>query len=184
TLTAVSSAPQKKQPYSFWLGGVAATIAASITHPLALTKVRLQVSGNKHMVDGIKKTYRTAGMRGLAGRGCTRCSKKFLGAGKDVPVWKLALAGAWVPGGIAGFVGNPGEIIMVRLQGDFAKPPEKQFTYKNCFDALFRMLREEGPSSLVRGVGPNVFRAVLMNASQLASYDFKAEAAQDEVLCG
>ena len=31
------------------------------------------------------------------------------------------------------------------------------------------MVREEGVSSLARGVGPNVFRAVLMNASQLAS---------------
>jgi len=66
-------------------------------------------------------------------------------------------------GGIAGFVGNPAgtsshlptcrtrmrswsgicwlylEIVMVRLQGDFAKPPEKRFNYKNCFDALFRV---------------------------------------------
>lgn len=87
------------------------------------------------------------------------------------------------------------EIVMVRLQGDFAKPPEKRFNYKHCFDALFRvrlllpslsspllknpppqMVKEEGPSSLARGVGPNVFRAILMNASQLASYDFfKAE---------
>jgi hypothetical protein len=31
------------------------------------------------------------------------------------------------------------EIVMVRLQGDFAKPPEKRFNYKNCFDALFRV---------------------------------------------
>lgn len=31
------------------------------------------------------------------------------------------------------------------------------------------MVREEGASALLRGVGPNVFRAVLMNASQLAS---------------
>ena len=64
-----------------------------------------------------------------------------------------------VAGGIAGFVGNPGgayplkyhswrvtqsrihltEIVMVRLQGDFAKPPEKRFNYKHCFDALFRV---------------------------------------------
>lgn len=28
---------------------------------------------------------------------------------------------------------------MVRLQGDFAKPPEKRFNYKHCFDALFRV---------------------------------------------
>lgn len=32
------------------------------------------------------------------------------------------------------------------------------------------MVREEGVSSLTRGMAPNVFRAVLMNASQLASY--------------
>ena len=27
----------------------------------------------------------------------------------------------------------------VRLQGDFAKAPEKRFNYKHCFDALFRV---------------------------------------------
>jgi hypothetical protein len=28
---------------------------------------------------------------------------------------------------------------MVRLQGDFAKAPEKRFNYKHCFDALYRV---------------------------------------------
>jgi len=102
-------------------------------------------------------------------------SKKLIGAGPNAPAWKLAAAGS-MAGGISGLVGNPGEIVMVRMQGDFAKPPEKRFNYKHCFDALFRMVREEGPSSLMRGATPNVFRAILMNASQLASYDFfKAE---------
>ena len=32
---------------------------------------------------------------------------------------------------------------MVRLQGDFAKPPEKRFNYKHCFDALFRVRLSE-----------------------------------------
>ncbi|KAH8116624.1 mitochondrial carrier domain-containing protein [Phellopilus nigrolimitatus] len=65
---------------------------------------------------------------------------------------------------------------MVRLQGDFAKPHEKRLNYKNCFDGIYRVVRDEGTPSLARGVTPNVFRAVLMNASQLASYDyFKAE---------
>jgi len=75
-------------------------------------------------------------------------------------------------GGIAGVVGNPGEIIMVRMQGDYAKVPEKRLNYKHCFDGLFRMVREEGFSSLARGMTPNVVRAVLMHASQLASYDY------------
>lgn len=182
---------KKKEPYPFWLGGVAATIAASITHPLDLTKVRLQASGDKKMIDSIKKTVRTAGVRGLfdgiSGTWLRQMSyslcrfwaydesKKILGAGPNSPAWKLALAGS-MAGGISGIVGNPGELIMVRLQGDFAKPPEKRLNYKNCIDGLIRMVREEGTSSLARGMGPNVFRAILMNASQLASYDFfKAE---------
>jgi len=38
------------------------------------------------------------------------------------------------------------------------------------------MIRDEGAGSLTRGMAPNVVRAILMNASQLASYDwFKAE---------
>ncbi|EJD07753.1 mitochondrial carrier [Fomitiporia mediterranea MF3/22] len=182
---------KKKQPYPFWLGGLAATIAASITHPLDLTKVRLQASGDKRMIASLQKTVRTAGFRGLfdgiSGTWLRQMSyslcrfwaydesKKIVGAGPNAPAWKLALAGS-MAGGIAGLVGNPGEIIMVRLQGDFAKPPEKRLNYKNCIDGLFRMVREEGASSLGRGVVPNVFRAVLMNASQLASYDyFKSE---------
>ncbi|KAF7324598.1 hypothetical protein MKEN_00501100 [Mycena kentingensis (nom. inval.)] len=189
--------PLKKQPYPFWLGGVAATIAASITHPLDLTKVRLQASGDKRMVESIKKTYRTAGVRGMfdgiSGTWMRQMSyslcrfwaydesKKLIGAtGKDVPAWKLAAAGEYGCVGLAVLLALSGtlavQIVMVRLQGDFAKPPEKRFNYKHCFDALFRMVREEGVSSLARGVGPNVFRAILMNASQLASYDFfKAE---------
>ncbi|KAI0794934.1 mitochondrial carrier [Abortiporus biennis] len=194
----------KKQPYPFWLGGVAATIAASITHPLDLTKVRMQATGDKGMIQSLKKTVRTAGYRGLfdgiSGTWMRQMSyslcrfwaydesKKLLGANAQSPAWKLALAGS-MAGGIAGLVGNPGEIMMVRLQGDFAKPPEKRLNYKNCIDGLFRMVREEGASSLARGVGPNVFRAILMNASQLASYDFfKAELLktsyfQDNIYC-
>jgi dicarboxylate transporter 10 len=37
------------------------------------------------------------------------------------------------------------------------------------------MIRDEGPGSMARGMGPNVVRAILMNASQLASYDYFKE---------
>jgi len=209
TPTKIPSAPdvpvviKKKQPYPFWLGGLAATIAASITHPLDLTKVRLQASGDKGMINSIRKTVRTAGVRGLFD-GITGTwlrqmsysvcrfwaydeSKKFLGANSQSSPWTLALAGC-MAGGIAGMVGNPGEIMMVRMQADMAKPPEKRLNYKHSIDGMIRMTREEGISSWARGMGPNVFRAILMNASQLASYDyFKTELLkygfQDNITC-
>ncbi|KAI5992625.1 hypothetical protein EDC04DRAFT_2613600 [Pisolithus marmoratus] len=72
----------------------------------------------------------------VASRLCSVCmvssmaydeSKKFPGSGNCTS-------------SIMGIVGNPGEVIMVHLQGDFAKPPKKHFNYKHCFDALFRTI--------------------------------------------
>jgi dicarboxylate transporter 10 len=101
----------------------------------------------------------------------------------------MALAGS-MAGGIAGFLGNPAELIMVRMQADKAKPEGREclntslrankreyepwrlmierFNYRNSIQGLARMTREEGISSWARGIAPNTVRAILMNMSQLA----------------
>lgn len=40
----------------------------------------------------------------------------------------------------------------------------------NSFDGVYKIILYEGPGALFRGLGPNVARAVLMNASQLTTY--------------
>lgn len=100
----------------------------------------------------------------------------------------MALAGS-MAGGIAGFLGNPAELIMVRMQADKAKPADSEsrvapavftpglsadpilerFNYRNSIQGLARMTREEGIMSWARGIAPNTVRAILMNMSQLAS---------------
>ena len=42
-----------------------------------------------------------------------------------IPGYKMALAGS-MAGGIAGFLGNPAELIMVRMQADKAKPEGRE----------------------------------------------------------
>jgi dicarboxylate transporter 10 len=113
-----------------------------------------------------------------------------------IPGYKMALAGS-MAGGIAGFLGNPAELIMVRMQADKAKPEGRKclplishiclepnnlnarftrtlklmverFNYRNSIQGLARMTREEGISSWARGIAPNTVRAILMNMSQLA----------------
>lgn len=74
-------------------------------------------------------------------------------------------------GFLGGLAGNPADVINVRMQNDAALPPEQRRNYRHAFDGLVRMVREEGPASLFRGVWPNSTRAVLMTASQLVSYD-------------
>ncbi|WVQ95698.1 hypothetical protein IAU59_002797 [Kwoniella sp. CBS 9459] len=188
------SEPKKAvvKPYPFWLGGVAASIAASITHPLDLTKVRLQTSGDKGMIQSLRKTVHANGVRGLFDgltgtllRQMTYSMTRFAaydwakaevhkGPGPP-PAYKMALAGS-IAGGIAGIVGTPFETLMVRMQADKAKLPENRYNYRNSVHGLYRMTSEEGISSWTRGMGPNTFRSILMNMSQLASYDwFKQE---------
>lgn len=79
-------------------------------------------------------------------------------------------------GFLGGIAGTPADILNVRMQNDAALPPEQRRNYKHAIDGLIRMVREEGAASLFRGVWPNSARAVLMTASQLASYDvFKSQ---------
>jgi solute carrier family 25 (mitochondrial dicarboxylate transporter), member 10 len=73
---------------------------------------------------------------------------------------------------LGGIAGNPADVLNVRMQSDASKPPDVRQNYKNALSGLVRMIREEGLSSVWRGVGPNTARAVLANASQLASYDY------------
>lgn len=74
-------------------------------------------------------------------------------------------------GFLGGICGNPADVLNVRMQSDFAMPPEKRRNYKHVLDGFVRMVREEGPGSLTRAIWPNSARALLMTSSQLASYD-------------
>lgn len=74
-------------------------------------------------------------------------------------------------GFIGGIVGNPADVLNVRMQSDAALPPEQRRNYKHAFHGLVQMIRTEGPTSVFRGVWPNSARALMMTASQLASYD-------------
>jgi dicarboxylate transporter 10 len=79
-------------------------------------------------------------------------------------------------GFLGGIAGNPADIMNVRMQNDAALPAAERRNYRNAIHGLSRMVKEEGVHSLFRGVWPNSLRAVLMTASQLASYDiFKSE---------
>jgi hypothetical protein len=75
--------------------------------------------------------------------------------------WNIACAG--VSGGIAGLIGNPTEVVLVRMCADGAKPVESRFRYSNPLVGLWRVWREEGIKAFSRGIGPNVTRSVLMS---------------------
>ncbi|KAF2651722.1 putative DIC1-mitochondrial dicarboxylate carrier protein [Lophiostoma macrostomum CBS 122681] len=180
---------KRKEP--FWLGGAAASMAACCTHPLDQTKYRMQVLSTRISLieavrafairDGIFSLW--TGISASILRQSTYSTTRFalygyfsaklaaMSSSPHRPVSApLTIASAGLAGGIAGVVGNPAEVILVRMCADGAKPPAERFGYKHAFDALLRVGREDGVAAYFRGLGPNIVRSVLMNVSQIATY--------------
>lgn len=57
------------------------------------------------------------------------------------------------------------------MQNDGQLPLQQRRNYKHALDGVVRIAREEGITSLFRGLGPNMNRAILMTSSQCVSYD-------------
>ncbi|KAI0809248.1 dicarboxylic acid transporter [Irpex lacteus] len=183
---------QPRQTYPFWLGGVGASMAAACTHPLDLTKVRLQtippVHGHKpSMFSVLRLTVAKTGFRslytGLSAAFLRQMSYSLVRLGsyekmKEVlskngrPSSGSLFLSAMAAGAIGGIAGNPADILLVRMTSDNIRPPEQRYNYSNAISGLFRLIREEGVKGLFRGLEANVVRAVLMNASQVATYDY------------
>lgn len=82
---------------------------------------------------------------------------------------QMTMAGA-VAGLGGGIVGNPAEVVMVRMFADGNKPIEKRYHYSNALSGLRNMIKAEGLSSTISGMAPNVVRTTLMTGTQLPSY--------------
>ncbi|KAK9072124.1 hypothetical protein SSX86_008556 [Deinandra increscens subsp. villosa] len=81
------------------------------------------------------------------------------------------IAAGLLAGGIGAAVGNPADVAMVRMQADGRLPAAQRRNYKGVGDAITRMVKQEGVTSLWRGSSLTVNRAMIVTASQLASYD-------------
>lgn len=88
----------------------------------------------------------------------------------NIPLVQKIAAGL-IAGGIGAAVGNPADVAMVRMQADGRLPLAQRRNYKSVIDAISQMAKNEGVTSLWRGSSLTVNRAMLVTASQLASYD-------------
>ncbi|KAJ5688741.1 Mitochondrial dicarboxylate transporter [Penicillium macrosclerotiorum] len=185
----------KKVHYPFWFGGSASCFAAAVTHPLDLVKVRLQTrapDAPRTMIGTFGHIVRNNGVFGLYSglsaamlRQMTYSTTRFgiyeelksyfaktsPNSSSSSPGLLTLLGVATASGFIGGIAGNPADVLNVRMQHDASLPPEQRRNYRHALHGLVQMTRSEGVSSLFRGVWPNSTRAILMTASQLASYD-------------
>ncbi|CAK4619721.1 hypothetical protein LEN26_010603 [Aphanomyces euteiches] len=180
-----------KPPLYYGLGGISAMTAACFTHPMDLLKVRLQTSKELHLSlfgtvraiikeDGLRGFYR--GISGGLMREGTYSTVRFgvyqylkdaaveRNGGAPLPLLEN-IALSMLGGALGGFCGNPADVVNVRMQAEGRLPPAQRRNYAHAIDGLVRVYREEGREVLMRGVRPNMIRAMLLTSGQIASYD-------------
>ncbi|KAF5578818.1 mitochondrial carrier [Fusarium subglutinans] len=89
--------------------------------------------------------------------------------GTTLSFGERSLAGVGA-GALAAVVGNPTEVILIRMQADGLKPLSQQARYSSAVDALRRIARHEGVLALWKGAGPTLIRAMSINFGQLTSF--------------
>jgi solute carrier family 25 oxoglutarate transporter 11 len=194
----------------FLFGGLSGMGATCFVQPLDLVKTRMQVTKNAagpkpttiSVIAGIIKnegistlyTGLSAGLLRQATYTTTRLGiytwlfEKFSIDGHP-PGFLMKAGLGMAAGGTAAFVGTPAEVALIRMTSDGSLPVDKRRNYSNVFNALARIYKEEGLTTLWRGTTPTIARAMVVNAAQLATYSQAKQAIlgsgyiQDGIFC-
>lgn len=173
-------------------GGIAGCIATASVIPLDVTKTWVQLQSetgtrNIKVTNAIKSIFATKGIRGFYAGLDSALARQFGFAGIRIGLFfnvvdlvqkrvgrALTFAekvGASLSvGALAAFVVNPVDVVLVRCWADVKRPPSERRNYKNVFNGIARIAKEEGIVTLWRAATPNIARAVGLNLGMMVSY--------------
>ncbi|XP_016062362.1 PREDICTED: mitochondrial brown fat uncoupling protein 1 [Miniopterus natalensis] len=178
--------------------GLAACVADVITFPLDTAKVRLQIQGERPnsgapkykgvlgtittlaKTEGPVKLYSglPAGLQRQISSASLRIGlydtvQEFYKDGKQATLGGRILAGL-TTGGVAVFIGQPTEVVKVRLQAQsHLHGPKPRYT--GTYNAYRIIATTEGLTGLWKGTTPNLARNVGINCTELVAYDLMKE---------
>lgn len=200
----MAAAPEKKAINPVWAaakpfvnGGASGMLSTLFIQPIDMVKVRIQLGekGNPFAIaskmvkeQGMGSMYKglSAGLLRQATYTTARLGiynnifekAKEMNDNKPLPLWQKAVCGL-TAGGLGALVGSPADLSLIRMQADTTLPLDQRRNYKGVFDALARIVKDEGVGGLFTGAGPTVVRAMALNMGMLASNDQAKEMLED-----
>jgi len=194
--------PDKPAPIpasvNFGLAALAGCSGWMFVHPFDVVKTRLQTNEGKPLnpfkvVSQLGKQEGIAGLYGGLSAGIMRqCTYTMLRVGlfnsmtdyfkdKEKTMWNGKVGLGLAAGAIGAGLVCPVEVSLVRMQADGKLPVEQRRNYKHVFDAMSRILREEGVAGGWRGVGPTMARGMVITVTQLGTNEQCKEMYKDQL---
>ncbi|OQV09044.1 hypothetical protein CLAIMM_13226 [Cladophialophora immunda] len=186
-----------KTALPFIIGGLSGSIATICLQPVDMVKVRLQLIGAGsrsgpsvspftvardivahgrllELYSGLSAALLRQVVYGTSRLGLfftfeDMLKRRARERGTEVTFRERAVAGI-TAGGLGAFIGNPTEVGLIRMQSDGMRPKELQANYRSVFDALRRIVQNEGLLALWTGAKATVVRAMCTNFGQLAFF--------------
>ncbi len=181
----------------FVTGGLSGAFASAVLFPIDTTKVRIQArseelgklgqKGNVSFSYMAKEISKTTGIRGFYKGLDSSIARQLIFSTARLGIYKTMtdnmkkeygvvsgmnkVKAAVTAGFIATTMANPIDVCMVRMQADPTLPVAERRNYTNVFNALTRIVKEEGYSAWWKGSFPTIVRGIVINLFILAPYD-------------
>ena len=197
TTTSILHHPWTRTALPFINGGIAGMTATAMIQPIDMIKVRLQLAGEgiatgpkptpitvtrdilasgrfRDFYTGLsagllRQTVYTTARLGLFDTFMAQAKTRAEAKGKTAGFAERAAAGISA-GGLAALLGNPADLVLIRMQSDGLKAAAERANYRSVLDALVRISKSEGIAALWSGCLPTVARAMALNFGQLAFF--------------
>jgi solute carrier family 25 citrate transporter 1 len=155
-------------------GAISGFVEVSICHPLDTIKTRVQ-NRNSNTFKTIKNIYNKEGIKGYY-RGLTAVYLSVIPKNairfSSFHYYNSIINNNFYSGLLAGMteaivIVNPTEVCKIRIQSQYnsVRNPESIIKYKNIYQTIFLILKEEGISPFYRGIIPTVLRQSLNQAT-------------------
>jgi solute carrier family 25 oxoglutarate transporter 11 len=177
------------------IGAVSGIIPLSITLPIDYVKVTIQVQAEgvhnyrPHPFNITKEVFKSKGIsefyKGLPGA----IQRQIILSSLRLGGYKIALekinslrtsgplslfgqsVTGFTVGGLAAWVASPFDLVLIRLQSDRLLPVDKKRHYTGTFNALYRIVTEEGFFHLWKGASTVVLRVAVINGISIPGYE-------------
>ena len=178
----------------FVIGGSSGMLSTLLIQPVDMVKVQIQIqselmkgAGNTSPVFVLKDIIRQQGFGHLYHGIGSALMRQVTYTTARMGIYKslfnrhqakhgdVSLAMKSLYSGTAGFfgsiVGNPADLILIRMQADMTMPEAQKRHYTGFMNAFQRIVKEEGAMSLWSGSSPTIIRAVVLNLAMLGPFD-------------
>lgn len=141
------------------------------SHPFTIMRDVFKQKGIREFYRGLPSAISRQFFLGSLRLGGTRILFQKLSTPSKPLTLPYEILLSFITGGFAAWVASPFDLILIRLQSERLLPQTQKRLYTGTFNALSRIIKEEGFTGLWKGASTVVFKTAIINSASITGYE-------------